>query len=104
MPPKTKRRLQLETSLEKAREKKRRQDSGEVSSRSVTETQTEGVSEATSLTRLITINNDALDTDNEAVHLSFDLDSSVRSDVDHFCEDLVCHHDRDDRVSLGLFL
>ena len=52
MPPKTKRRLQLETSLEKASEKKKRQDSGEGSSHSVTETQTEGVSEATSLTRL----------------------------------------------------
>ena len=46
--------------VEKAREKKKRQDSGEGSSHSVTETQTEGVSEATSLTRLITMNENAL--------------------------------------------
>ena len=108
MPPKTKRRLQLEKSLEKAREKKRRQDSGEGSSCSVTETQTEVVSEAISLTTLITMDKDALDTDDEAVDPSFDLDSSVRSDVDHlvdsFCEDWVCHLDRGDRDSLGLFL
>ena len=51
---------------------------------------------------------DALDTDDETVDPSFDLNSSVRSDSDHlvenFCEDWVCHLDRDDRVCLGLFL
>ncbi len=51
---------------------------------------------------------DALGTDDKTVDPSFDLDSSMRSDVDHavesFCEDWVCHLDRDDRVSLGLFL
>ncbi len=50
----------------------------------------------------------ALDTDDETVDPSFDLDSSMRSDVDHavesFCEDWVCHLDRDDQLSLGLFL
>ena len=48
---------------------------------------------------------DALDTDDEAVDPSFDLDSSVRSDTDHIVETFwVCHLDMDDRVSLGLFL
>ena len=61
-----------------------------------------------SLSQLIAMHEDALDTDDETVVPSFDLDSSARSDSDHlvenFCEDWVCHLDRDDRVSLGLFL
>ncbi len=47
---------------------------------------------------------DALDTEDEDVDPSFDLDSSIKDDVDHlvdtFCEEWV----RDDKVSLGLFL
>ena len=39
---------------------------------------------------------------------SFDLDSSMKSDHDHlqesFCEDWISHLEREDRVSLGLFL
>ena len=60
------------------------------------------------LAQLMTMPEDALDTDDEALHPSFDLDSSMKSDtnfvVDSFCEDWVCHLERDDRVSLGLFL
>ena len=50
----------------------------------------------------------ALDTDNEDVDTSFYLDASMKSDSDHmivsFCEDWISHLDRDDVVSLGLFL
>ena len=39
---------------------------------------------------------------------SFDLDSSLKSDndflVEKFCEDWVLQLDRDDKVSLGVFL
>ena len=46
--------------------------------------------------------------DDEAVDPSFDLDSSLKSDVDHleehFCEEWVTHLEREDRLSLGLFL
>ena len=36
-----------------------------------------------SLSQLIAMHENALDTDDETVDLSFDLDSSVRSDSDH---------------------
>ena len=51
---------------------------------------------------------EALDTDNESIAPSFDLDESMKSDtdylVDNFCEDWVLQLDREDQVSLGLFL
>ena len=60
------------------------------------------------LSALLTMSEDALDTDDEAVDPYFDLDTSMKSDIDHlvesFCEDWVTHLGRDDRVSLGLFL
>ena len=55
----------------------------------------------------MTLSDDALDTDNESVDPSFDLDSSLKSDnflVEKFCEDWVLQLDRDDKVSLGVFL
>ena len=102
MPPKSKRKL----NCERAREAKRKRNSGEgTSSSSVSEVR---IGDDTSLSQLVAMPNDALDTDDEVVDPSFDLDSSVRCDTDHivetFCEDWVCHLDRDDRVSLGLFL
>ena len=43
------------------------------------------------LSHLVTMSEDALDTEDEAVDPSFDLDSSMKCDVDHliesFCED-----------------
>ena len=36
-----------------------------------------------SLSQLIAMHEDALDTDDETVNPSFDLDSNVRSDCDH---------------------
>ena len=60
------------------------------------------------LTGLLAMPGTALDTDEEAVDPTFDLDSGMKSDTDHiienFCDDWVSHLDRDDRVSLGLFL
>lgn len=51
---------------------------------------------------------DALDTENEDVDPSFDLDSSLKEDVDHivdnFCEEWVLQLEHDDKVALGLFL
>lgn len=60
------------------------------------------------LAQLVTMSEDALDTDDEAVDPSFDFDSSMKSDADHlqesFCEEWISHFEREDRVSLALFL
>ena len=60
------------------------------------------------LIQLVTMPEDALDNDDEVVDLSIDLNSSMKTDVDHleesFCEDWVSHLEREDRVSLALFL
>lgn len=49
---------------------------------------------------------EALDTDNEELDPSFDLDSSLRSDTDHmvdaFCEEWITSLSWEDRASLGL--
>ena len=51
---------------------------------------------------------DALDTEDEDVDPSFDLDSSLKSDsnhiIDNFCEKWVAHLNHEDRVSFGIFL
>ena len=55
----------------------------------------------------MTMSEAVLDTEDKAVDPSFDLNSSMKCDVDHliesFCEDWVSHLEREDRVSLGLF-
>ena len=60
------------------------------------------------LAQLLSMPEDTLDTDDEAIDPSFDLDSSMKSDFNHivenFCEEWVSHLNREDRVSLGLFL
>ena len=60
------------------------------------------------LAQLVTMSEDALDTDDEAVDPSFNFDSSMKSDADHlqesFCEEWISHFEREDRVSLALFL
>ena len=112
MPPKSKKRRQCEFSLENAREAKRGRETGEDASNS-TEIEVRsgnGGAEAQKdeLARLVSMSEDALDTEDEAVDPTFDLDSSMKSDTDHmvesFCENWVLHLERDDRVSLGLFL
>ena len=112
MPPKTAKKRQQELVLEKAREVKSRRMSGEgTSSTAVIEVQTErgGTDDDTGeLTGLLAMPGTALDTDDEAVDPTFDLDSSMKSDTDHimesFCDDWISHLDKDDRVSLGIFL
>ena len=51
------------------------------------------------------MSDDALDTEDENVNPPFDLDGSMKSDVnnlaENFYEDCVLHLKRDDRVSLG---
>ena len=57
---------------------------------------------------LLNLSVEALDTEDEALDPSFDLDETVKSDTGHtretFCEEWVTHLDWEDRVSLGLFL
>lgn len=97
MPPKSKRKQQMLKSLEAANEAKRRR----------AEEEEDGTIDGDSA-QLLVLSDDALDTEDEEVDPTFDLDASLRSDVDHivdsFCEDWVLQLDRDDRVSLGLFL
>ena len=65
------------------------------------------INEASELDELLS-GTDALDTDSEETNPSFVLEISMLSDSDYstktFCEDWVSHLDRDDCVSLGLFL
>ena len=60
------------------------------------------------MSELLEISVEALDTDNESIDPSFDLHESMKSDTDYsvcnFCEDRVLQLDREDKVSLGLFL
>ena len=104
MPPKSKRQRQLEDSLLKGREEIKRQklDKGTSYEGQIEE---DDVGE---LFELAQMSEEALDTEDETVDPSFDLDSSMKSDYDHkveeFCEEWVLQLDRDDKVSLGLFL
>ena len=112
MPPRSKKRRHVEDSLEQARETKRRRKSGEAATSSadieVRNEQGEADGQEDDLSRLVTMSDDALDTEDEAVDPTFDLDSSIKLDADHiaetFCEEWVSELDRDDRVALGLFL
>ena len=60
------------------------------------------------ISELMGLSQDAMDTDNEDVDPTFDLDVSLKSDddymIENFCEDWVLQLDRDDKVSLALFL
>lgn len=57
---------------------------------------------------LVNMSDDALDTEDETVDLSCDLNSTIMSDtdylVDNFCEDSKLKLDWDDNVSLGFFV
>ena len=112
MPLKSRKRKHIEESLAKAREAKRRRELDEAATSSaeieVRNERSETDSREDDLSRLVTMSEDALDTEGEAVDPTFDLDSSMKSDTDHiaerFCEEWVLQIDRDDRVALGLFL
>ena len=103
MPPKTKRQRQVESILEKARESKRSRltdeepsTSGEGSRRANDMAMASGNDD---LAQLVTMSEDALDTDDKAVDPSFDLDSNMKTDADHlqesFCEDWISHLKRE---------
>lgn len=100
MPPKSKRQISAEENLRKARVKKRRLEDVEGTSNES--------GEVTELSELLAMSEDALDTEDEDVDPSFDLDSSIKEDVEHmvdsFCEEWVLQLERDDKVALGLFL
>ena len=95
MPPKSRKRKHIEESLAKAREAKRRRESDEAATSSaeievrIERDKTDGQED--DLSRLVTMSEDALDTEDEAVDPTFDLDSSMKSDTDHiaetFCEE-----------------
>ena len=104
MPPKSKRQRQLEDSLVKGREEKRKRESREGDSHDAVNL----VQDVTDIVELVNMSDDALDTENESVDCSFDLDDSLISDHDHmreeFCDEWVLHLERDDKVSLAMFL
>ena len=105
MPPKSKRQRQLESSLERARAAKMSHLSSDEASNTP---DIEVRAEPEGLEDLLNSSVEALDTENEEVDPSFDLDESMKSDTAHmtdtFCEDWVTHLDWEDRASLGLFL
>ena len=106
MPKHSKRKRSKQTNCEKARDLKRSRNSDENSfSGPVSDVRSD---EELSLTHLAFTLDDALDTDDETLDPSFDLDTRVRSDCEHiidtFCEVWVCQLERDDMVSLAVFL
>ena len=108
MPPKSRRQRQLESSLEIARDSKRRCQFEEGESSSSISGVGSARNEPEGLTDLLNLSHDALDTEDEETDPSFDLDSSIKLDSEHmmekFCEDWVTHLSWEDRTSLGLFL
>ena len=80
MPPTSKSKLQLEECLQAARAAKLSRESG---TWAFTAVRTDDVGDS-SLSQLIAMHEDALDTDVKTVVPSFDLDSSVRSDSNRF--------------------
>ena len=86
MPLKTKIQRQLKEILEKARELKRSRVTDEGSSASAESGRHDADSGDVDLVQLVTMAEDAPDTDDEAVDPSFDLDSSLKSDLDHLQE------------------
>ena len=97
--------------LEKAREAKRvcLSDTGESSSAVRSEgISREGRAEPEGLVDLLELSDEAIDTEDESVDPSFDIDVSIKSDsgyiADNFCEEWVTGLDWEDRASLGLFL
>ena len=108
MPPKSAKKRQRDVSLEKARDEKRRRSAGESSTEIAESGAASHEDDVNDMADLLDISIHELDTYNEDIDPSFDLDASMKSDSEHmterFCEDWVSHLDRDDLVSLGLFL
>ena len=113
MPPKSKRQRQSQNALALGREKLARVMSG------TSEQSASGQQDAPSVSTVDPVDaelgvadllssTDAPDDDDETVDPTFDLDVSAQSDTAHqlesFCENWVLQLDRDDRMSLGIFL
>ena len=103
MPLKSKRKVQLQDSLEKVREAKRKCDcSGSLSQEALIEVQSE--CDEPSLTELALMTKEELNMDDEEVDPSFNLESSIKSETDHvidqFCEEWVYQLDTDDKCLL----
>ena len=87
MPPKSKKRKHIEESLLKAREAKTRRESDKAATSSTeievrnNRGKTDGRED--DLSRLVTMSEDALDTEDEAVDPTFDLESSMKWDTEH---------------------
>jgi hypothetical protein len=109
MPPKTKRQRSSATNLQKARGAKRTHLQNEHEGRSSGDRREgEARPEPEGLTDLLNVSYDVLDTDDETVDPSFDLDTSITSDeahmIDAFSKNWVTQMRWEDRTSLGLFL
>ena len=113
MPPKSKRQRQSQNALAIGREKLARLMSG-ASEQNVSD-QPDAVSESTTNSADVELGvsdllspTDAPDDDDETADPTFDLDASARSDtalqLESFCENWMLQLDRDDRLSLGIFL
>ena len=90
MPPKSKSKLQLEEGLQATRAAKLSRESGEGTFSAV---RTDDVG-ASSLSQLIAMHKDAVDTDDETLNPSFDLNSSVRLERDHLVHKKVINSHR----------
>ena len=105
MPLKTKRRRHLANIVNVRRDKVKRHQIDEGALSSIV-----GVAPKCDqhLLRLVQQSDDALDTDDENVDPSFNLDCRMKSDSEHvtesFCDKWVTQLDWEDRTSLGLFL
>ena len=111
MPPKSAWKRQRELSLQKARDAKRSRSAGEdLTEAAEPEAGPSGTEtvEVSDIAEFLDVSIDEEEAGNEDTDHSFDLDVSMKSDSQHmierFCEDWVSHLDRDDLVSLGLFL
>ena len=109
MPPKSKVRKAKANNLEIARSKKIRLESEEIepAERRVESEGNDSVVGVADFSELLNMSEDALDTDNESVDPTFNLDDSVMLEenlAESFCEDYVLQLDHDQRVGLGIFL
>ena len=99
MPPKSKRRKNIEESLRCGRETKQRRANASNDTPST---------DPMGLHSLFVLEDEAQDTDSETVDPSFDQDVSMMSDTEHlistFCEEWVASLTWENRTSLGLFL
>ena len=111
MPPKSTWKRKRELSIQKARDAKRRRSAGEyLTEAAESEAGPSGnqTVEVSDMAELLDVSIDEEEADNEVTDPSFDLDASMNSDCEHmierFCEDWISNLDRDDLVSLALFL